>query len=325
MWRDGTNGSGAGVVGVDVRVSAAELQATAKGMASHPLVRRLYARMDATGDLSLHTPADVLGERLAILAGVLATQVTRTPDGVEEPVDEDRRYVNAAITAFALEAEPYLWLTPVVREAQHVDLPSHVVSRSVLPTRAMWWTYALAFPLMQSGTSDGGTDIHDCHLLLDELEGIGIYAFGAHRTDEGQVPAMHQMFIPYGSRVPDDVQDWKNWPVKMWLLKLLAFLNSPYIPRRRERVQRAERRLAAPFGAVPDVTFMDLRLPTPGSQTPGEATGEGREWKHRWIVRGHNRAQWYPSEGAHHVIYIAPYIKGPEDAPLLEHVNRVKR
>ncbi len=41
------------------------------------------------------------------------------------------------------------------------------------------------------------------------------------------------------------------------------------------------------------------------------------DWQHRWTVRMHKVRQWYPSEQAHKVIYRGPYIKGPEDKPLI--------
>jgi hypothetical protein len=50
------------------------------------------------------------------------------------------------------------------------------------------------------------------------------------------------------------------------------------------------------------------------------ATGggaSGREYHSRWVVRGHWRNQWYPSRDGHKPIWIAPHVKGPEDAPLL--------
>lgn len=49
-----------------------------------------------------------------------------------------------------------------------------------------------------------------------------------------------------------------------------------------------------------------------------ESTGESaRDWRHRWTVRGHWRRQWYPSIQAHRPVWIAPFVKGPEGAPLL--------
>jgi hypothetical protein len=51
---------------------------------------------------------------------------------------------------------------------------------------------------------------------------------------------------------------------------------------------------------------------------PHETEDEfGREWSHRWVVRGHWREQWYPSEGVHRLIWIEAFVKGPEDRPLI--------
>lgn len=40
------------------------------------------------------------------------------------------------------------------------------------------------------------------------------------------------------------------------------------------------------------------------------------DWSCQWIVRGHWRNQWYPSEGRHKQRYVPPYVKGPPDKPL---------
>ena len=49
------------------------------------------------------------------------------------------------------------------------------------------------------------------------------------------------------------------------------------------------------------------------------------DYQHRWMVRGHHRAQWYPSTQTHKVIWIAPHMKGPEDKPILQKVYAVTR
>jgi hypothetical protein len=52
-----------------------------------------------------------------------------------------------------------------------------------------------------------------------------------------------------------------------------------------------------------------------GSRQPGETMVE---WAHRWVVRGHWRKQpCGPNYSEIKVIYIAPFIKGPEDRPLI--------
>jgi hypothetical protein len=67
------------------------------------------------------------------------------------------------------------------------------------------------------------------------------------------------------------------------------------------------------------ITVIQLRRPN----TP--AAGEHRdvEWSHRWLVAGHWRNQWYPTLKLHRQIWISPYVKGPEDAPLQVRKERV--
>ncbi len=41
------------------------------------------------------------------------------------------------------------------------------------------------------------------------------------------------------------------------------------------------------------------------------------EWSHQWVVEGHWRNQWYPSQGRHAPRWVRRHIKGPEDKPLV--------
>ncbi|BEL04987.1 hypothetical protein Q0Z83_031780 [Actinoplanes sichuanensis] len=80
---------------------------------------------------------------------------------------------------------------------------------------------------------------------------------------------------------------------------------------------RPERRRTERAGLPPrDVRVIRLRR-TVAAARDAEQAGAGRDWQHRWIVRGHWRNQWYPSLGDHRPLWIAPYLKGPTDAPLL--------
>lgn len=45
-------------------------------------------------------------------------------------------------------------------------------------------------------------------------------------------------------------------------------------------------------------------------------TATQRAWRSRWMVRGHWRNQYYPSIKGHRPVYIHPYLKGPDDAPV---------
>jgi hypothetical protein len=59
----------------------------------------------------------------------------------------------------------------------------------------------------------------------------------------------------------------------------------------------------------------------------GDSTSEPSERKYttRWIVSGHFRRQWYPSDGKHRLIFISPYIKGPEGFDIKEKVKTLIR
>lgn len=104
-----------------------------------------------------------------------------------------------------------------------------------------------------------------------------------------------------------------------WLLKYL--LTTWHVQRQRlttsriVRPDRASLRRLKRAGdpSDPAVRVISLRTPEPnGSQEQG-----AREYRHQWMVRGHWRKQWYPSIEDHRPIWIDPYLKGPDDAPML--------
>jgi hypothetical protein len=68
-------------------------------------------------------------------------------------------------------------------------------------------------------------------------------------------------------------------------------------------------------GVSAEVRVVQLR--STGQHAADSPVEGGREWRHRWVVRMHKVRQWYPSEQRHKVIYRGPYVKGPEDKPLL--------
>jgi hypothetical protein len=83
----------------------------------------------------------------------------------------------------------------------------------------------------------------------------------------------------------------------------------------KQRLPRAYRRDAKRHGvkAAEDVTVITLRRE---GERHYDEEGESPEWKHKWLVRGHWRRQWYPSIKEHRQVWIAPYVKGPEHLPL---------
>jgi len=95
-----------------------------------------------------------------------------------------------------------------------------------------------------------------------------------------------------------------------------AFLEQRILIRRAATPSRPERRrLGLPRAAsTPLVYVVTLRRTL---AIKARERGEHPiEWANRWIVRGHWRQQWFPSQARHRPIWIYPYEKGPEDRPL---------
>ena len=65
----------------------------------------------------------------------------------------------------------------------------------------------------------------------------------------------------------------------------------------------------------PVVNVIELRRRSPHATSAAQESMDV-EWSHQWLVRGHWRRQWYPKREMHQMIYITPYVKGPEDKPL---------
>lgn len=67
----------------------------------------------------------------------------------------------------------------------------------------------------------------------------------------------------------------------------------------------------------PLVTVIELRKPIHANTGQSTSEREAVDWSHQWIVDGHWREQYHPSDQSHVPTWIAPYVKGPEDKPLI--------
>ncbi len=95
-----------------------------------------------------------------------------------------------------------------------------------------------------------------------------------------------------------------------WLLMAQTLADVGTVEHDRAARRRFERQGQEP----PTIRVIRLRR----SQRAGGPSGESdREYHHRWIVRGHWRQQWYPAREVHRPLWIAPHLKGPDDAPLI--------
>lgn len=110
-----------------------------------------------------------------------------------------------------------------------------------------------------------------------------------------------------------------------WLLMQQPLL----IDRTRERADKPTARAYVRDGLPsPEVTVVDLRRQyTPQDRDP-DAGGDGRQFRHRWVVGGHWRNHAYgPGQSLRRQQWIPAHVKGPDGAPLLstEKVNVWRR
>lgn len=80
------------------------------------------------------------------------------------------------------------------------------------------------------------------------------------------------------------------------------------------RVSKAARRRGKAHEPSP-VTIIELREAV--KKARDDVAEAERTYRQRWIVRGHWRNQAYgPRRSLRHPVYVAPYVKGPDGAPL---------
>lgn len=273
------------------------------------------------------TPRDIVTEqrRLAMLAQDYAR--TRAGGSGENAVMRDA-FVHRIATAIG-SAVPFSWSRESVALALSSPLPEHIVANAseLLPFPAMWWRFEGDQPLSRGGRASGW-------LVLSDLESVDVIAIEETPPDalaDGRKlrPGLGFAYeiVRTGVRFPVDI-DPLDLDAATKLLSLLAFASSRYVTLRAVKPSTDEQRARLSRRGMsviePDVIVVTLRAPSMRPRVEG-ATRTGRDWSHRWVVRGHHRAQWYPSMAAHRVVWIAPHIKGPADKPLKDQLYAVVR
>jgi hypothetical protein len=309
---------------VEPKRLAAIAEKIVRQLAENHALRLYLQHIDREGATNTR-PEHALGEQLwatMCLAGVAAKQ---PPDLKILLNDKElESYYGATMAYFIMQAQPYLWSDKCEKMADAAPLPKHVLSRSILPMPIMFWSRETGYVMNASEDRDRfetnwmlamhcGDRLQITH---DEVYG----SRGQRTSAEFRI-----IDIPYGLTWPDDFGD--NADEIGRLLKRFAFLNSPYTTHSAHGLPRHIRRQMQRGGEPPmpqkDVRVVALRRPSEHHDPAGEHID--MNWQHHWWVTGHYRAQWYPSEKAHRVLWIAPYVKGDLTKPLLEKIYTVIR
>lgn len=132
----------------------------------------------------------------------------------------------------------------------------------------------------------------------------------------GEKPGLRQYSDDWLSR--HGVSDQENVPSRMFQFVLSAqqWLAQRILRTTEAQLERSARRRATrALEIAPKVSVIALRA-YESSSSP--RIGQRQvDWSHRWVVSGHWRKQYYPSTGENVPTWIDPYVKGPEDKPLV--------
>jgi len=259
----------------------------------------------------------------------LEMQFAALAHGENGDASDNRRRRVAALRM----AETYAWSRDIVAAvtAGSRTIPiGSMLSRSAAGSNPSWWWFGDAMPIM----INAGGDPNVCALLLDpQADGLEITGF---------MPTDDARCIP----VPFDSWLWA-WDVGLdpermgrralrgdeamarqvlartrglFELSRVVLAGTAWLHQRvivcslggveRHRRKQLAREYNAPLRS--DVKVIQLRRAEPRSHVDGEHVSV--DWSCRWVVGGHWRNQ--PYKDARKLLYILPYVKGPEDKPL---------
>lgn len=159
------------------------------------------------------------------------------------------------------------------------------------------------------------------------LLGFGGWAFGLDYVESLEykvdADAPTAVVIPEGTEPDQEVgfvhkteADMRRFMAAFWTL-----LSQPIAVTERKYPDRAAARRLKRGGLLENIDGVKIVVLRKRYETDDHdreiAIPGSVEWSRRWIVDGHWRNQWVPSINGHRLTYIAPYIKGPEDKPLI--------
>lgn len=227
--------------------------------------------------------------------------------------------------ADALDRGATYWVADEVVELLKVagpTLPPATLRADDLPHPAgfVWFEHPIILPPPQ-GLPEGAPEIGPDHIQVmqwfagdDHVRVVPYFQQVLHVTRYGT--PIGAVTWNFGEPAPADT------PAKAVLAQTMVafwFLSQQrVVVTRRRAVSRPARRRAerAHFQIAEDgiqvVTLRRAQREHEETTSPVEV-----EWASRWLVNGHWRQQWYPASEEHRPLWINPYVKGPDGAPLV--------
>lgn len=275
----------------------------------------------------MKTYADALDDQQRAMRLVANPQPVMDADGVLCAVDahlEDASIIGTADAYFI--SDDFMRLVDAAAQSLPHDAG---LEQTDFPSGAGWMTFALPPQVDWLHHSDVGTALFVSDGSYSEL-GRRYAKFppdGVFWLVSGEVAAFWLFSTLYGAPLgvvgmPISGGAESHSPLERWIKALWLLLGQQTVSELSEELlPRAARKRAERAGRRPVVRV--IRLPRRVRER-GEAEHGSVEWRGRWIVSGHWRRQpWGPGRSYTRDVWIAPYIKGPDDGPLLESAKRL--
>ncbi len=262
-----------------------------------------------------------------------ALHLTRRIMREDEPIDAVDRKLILAESILLRRAPTYAWsadtTTAAVMASKTIPLDTVLTPAHLPPVLAGWWWFDRPVCTVETpgaGPRDivallWGTASPDAPRML--VAGFVINDDGVPVTTTSFVWTLGESVRDVALRKRLDAETPKTRPqvpesvvvLCTLLLAGSAWLDQRILTTSSGAVERHRRKqLAREYQAeVSDVKVVELRRRETVTQSSG-AHPEHVDWSCRWIVNGHWRNQ--PYKDARKLIYIMPYVKGPDDRPL---------
>lgn len=167
-----------------------------------------------------------------------------------------------------------------------------------------------------------GVSNADTALDMESVEYSGRYGYTlievcGDSAQVGEALRTPSRACPYLLIYPPRFEDEPPLPVDIFMEAAagLEFMRLEIVNAERFHWPKATRKIAARKREhLPTIRTVALRRRE--ASAAQKATHGGVDWQHQWLVRGHWRNQFYPATDTHAPKYIAPYVKGPDGAPL---------
>jgi hypothetical protein len=134
------------------------------------------------------------------------------------------------------------------------------------------------------------------------------------RTAPEQTDTMSPYELESHTRALDSLEEAERALVVSWLLLGQTLVREETVHASKASLKRIARLDPALLTTTRYVQLRHRSLPA--QDRTGEGTG--RTLRHRFVVRGHWRNQYYPSRKTNRPIWIDDHLKGPDGAPILD-------